>query len=96
MRLSAVVPVFAGPDIYLLVSGLFRPSQMIEFVFAASPETTRSEPQEMPSLSRQAAGPGSLRRRGSLPFSLAVSGLRYCGTEVFYRLERPSLAIDSE
>jgi len=55
MRLSAVVPVFAGPDIYLLVSGLFRPSPKIEFVFAASPETNRKKPLEIgsPSLSRQ-------------------------------------------
>jgi hypothetical protein len=39
-----------------------RPSQMIEFVFAASPETIRREPQgQRPSLSRASAGPGSLR-----------------------------------
>ena len=37
-----------------------RPSQVIEFVFAASPETTRREPQEFPSPSPVAAGPGSL------------------------------------
>ena len=29
------------------VSGRSRPSQMIEFVFAASPETIRREPQEI-------------------------------------------------
>jgi len=33
---------------------------VIEFVFAASPETTRREPQEFPSPSPVAAGPGSL------------------------------------
>jgi hypothetical protein len=45
------------------VSGLCRPSQMIECVFAASPETNRSEASGdlSPSLSRQPAGPGSLR-----------------------------------
>jgi hypothetical protein len=37
-------------------------SQKIEFVFSASPETMRSEPQEFPPLpGRFAAGPGSLR-----------------------------------
>ena len=54
---------------YPFVSGRCRPSQVIEFVFTASPETTRSEPREIPSLSRLAAGHGSLRRRGSLFFS---------------------------
>ena len=40
-----------------------RPSQKIESVFSASPETTRREPREngSPPLSRQPAGPGSLR-----------------------------------
>jgi len=52
----------------IAVSGRCRPSQVIEFVFAASPETTRSELQENPSLSRLAAAPRSLRRRGSLFF----------------------------
>ena len=42
------------------VLGRCRPSQVIEFVFAASPETTRREPQEFPSPSPVAAGPGSL------------------------------------
>jgi hypothetical protein len=51
------------------VSSRCRPSQVIEFVFAASPETTRREPQEFPSPSRVAAGPGSLRCRGSLSLS---------------------------
>jgi len=37
-----------------------RPSQVMEFVFAANPETTRSEPQELPSPSPVAAGLGSL------------------------------------
>jgi hypothetical protein len=42
--------------------GLLKPSQMIEFVISASPETIRSEPPEFdPSPSRQSAGPGSLR-----------------------------------
>jgi hypothetical protein len=37
-------------------------SQMIEFVFSASPETIRKEPRKLPSsLSRSTAGPGSLR-----------------------------------
>ena len=44
------------------VSGSEEPSQMIEFVFSASPETIRREPLGLiPSLSRLMAGPGSLR-----------------------------------
>jgi hypothetical protein len=43
--LSAEVPAFAEPDIYLLSPAL-GPSQKIEFVFAASPETIRGEPRE--------------------------------------------------
>ena len=45
MCLSAVVPAFAEPDIHLL-SQAGGPSQKIEFVFAASPETIRREPRE--------------------------------------------------
>ncbi len=44
------------------VSGLERPLQKIEFVFAASPETIRREPREYDSVAQSAtAGPGSLR-----------------------------------
>jgi hypothetical protein len=43
--LSAVVPAFAEPDIHLL-SRARGPSQKIEFVFSASPETIRREPRE--------------------------------------------------
>jgi hypothetical protein len=61
--LSAVVPAFAEPDIHWLSRALGGPSQMIECVFAASPETNRSEASGdfSPSLSRPTAGPGSLR-----------------------------------
>src|SRR5215469_9461330 len=46
------VPAFAEPDIHSL-SQAHGPSQKIEFVFAASPETIRREPREWsPSLSR--------------------------------------------
>jgi hypothetical protein len=55
------------------VSGRCRPSQVIEFVFAASPETIRREPQEFPSPSPVAAGPGSLLAVDLFVF-LAVSG----------------------
>jgi hypothetical protein len=47
---------------------------VIEFVFAASPETTRSEPQEFASPSRVAAGPGRLLAVDLLYLFLAVSG----------------------
>ena len=43
--LSAVVPAFAEPDIHSL-SRARRPSQKIECVFSASPETVRREPRE--------------------------------------------------
>ena len=43
--LSAVVPAFAEPDIHSL-SRAQRPSQKIECVFSASPETVRREPRE--------------------------------------------------
>ena len=43
--LSAVVPAFAEPDIHS-VSRARRPSQKIECVFSASPETVRREPRE--------------------------------------------------
>ena len=41
MCLSAVVPAFAEPDIHALSEILAGPSQKIEFVFSASPETIR-------------------------------------------------------
>ena len=41
-----VVPAHAEPDIHLLSRAPKEPSQMIEFVFSASPETIRSEPPE--------------------------------------------------
>jgi hypothetical protein len=44
--LSAVVPASAEPDIHLLPRGPHRPSQKIELVFSASPETVRGEPQK--------------------------------------------------
>jgi len=52
------------------VSSSEEPSQMIEFVFSASPETIRSEPPEFdPSPSRQSAGPGGLRVHESRCFA---------------------------
>src|SRR5438045_4819306 len=44
--LSAVVPAFAEPDIHSLAWAR-RPSQKIECVFSASPETVRREPREV-------------------------------------------------
>ena len=46
MCLSAMIPAFAEPDIHSLSQALSEPSQKIEYVFAASPETIRREPQE--------------------------------------------------
>jgi hypothetical protein len=43
--LSAMIPAFAEPDIHSLSQAL-RPSQKIECVFSASPETIRREPLE--------------------------------------------------
>jgi hypothetical protein len=44
--LSAVVPAFAEPDIHLLPWGPRGPSQKIELVFTAGPETVSGEPEE--------------------------------------------------
>jgi hypothetical protein len=44
--LAAVVPAFGRTRHPFAVSGRGRPSQVIEFVFTASPETTQREPQE--------------------------------------------------
>jgi len=41
-----VVPAFAEPDIHLLSRAPKEPSQKIEYVFSASPETIRGEPPE--------------------------------------------------
>src|SRR5215469_2905767 len=46
MCLSAMIPAFAEPDIHSLSQALSEPSQKIEYVFAASPETIRREPRE--------------------------------------------------
>src|ERR1700750_3207068 len=45
--LAAVVPAVRRTGHPFVVSGLCRPSQMIEFVFAASAETIRSEASEI-------------------------------------------------
>jgi hypothetical protein len=50
--LSAVVPAFAEPDIHWLPRARKRPSQKIELVFSASPETVSGEPQESFNLRR--------------------------------------------
>ena len=57
-----VVPALRRTGHPFAVSGSEEPSQMIEFVFSASPETIRSEPPEFCSFAQSAtAGPGSLR-----------------------------------
>src|ERR1039458_6200604 len=65
---------------------LLEPSQKIELVFSASPETIRREPREhlAPSLSRQSAGPGSLRIDDPV-LSLAGSLLRCPGLPLLCR-----------
>src|SRR4051812_28524968 len=45
---------FAEPDIHLLSQVFARPSQKIEFVFSASPETIRREPLEIISVAQSA------------------------------------------
>ena len=58
-----VVPALKQNRTSICCLGPQGPSQKIELVFSASPETIRREPPELlaPSLSRQSAGPGSLR-----------------------------------
>jgi len=60
--LSAVGPCSCRTGHPFAVSSSEEPSQKIEFVFSASPETMRREPREFPpSPGRFTAGPGSLR-----------------------------------
>ena len=66
LRMSAsrlVVPASLQDRTSICCLRLEEPSQMIEFVFSASPETIRREPRELALLllSRPLAGPGSLR-----------------------------------
>jgi len=57
----------------LAVSGSREPSQMIEFVFSASPETIRNEPPEhCPFAQSASAGPGSLRVHVSRCFGFSI------------------------
>ena len=60
------------------VSSRCRPSQVIEFVFAANPETTRREPQKFPSPSRVAAGLGSLLAVDLFVFMAVAVTLLHC------------------
>jgi hypothetical protein len=86
------------PDIYWLSRAFFRPSQKIESVFAASPETIREKPPEIdsPLLSRLKARPGSLRAGESCFFLVVVAALR-SGAALFPgRHKGPLLAIDRE
>jgi hypothetical protein len=48
--------LFAEPDIHLLSQAPGEPSQKIEFVFTASPETIRAEPLEWNSFAQSATG----------------------------------------
>src|SRR3954454_23422655 len=75
--LAAVGPAFAGPDLYLQSRAFAGRHTMIKSGFPASPETNQKKPPEIdsPSLSRQPAGPGSLRTGESL-FSRRRRGLR--------------------
>jgi hypothetical protein len=83
------------------VSGSPEPSQMIEFVFAASPETIRNGPPEYsPSPSRQPAGPGSLRLPVSRCFCFSTRRKRFsgsrCSAELFGWHEILLSALDGE
>ena len=96
--LSAVVPAFAEPDIHSL-SWARRPSQKIECVFSASPETVRREPPGVssPLLSRSVAGPGSLARCVILVLFLSLAWFSgRVASAIFCRHEIPLSSIHGE
>ena len=95
--LAAVVPALRRTGHLLAVSGPFGPSQKIESVFAASPETIREKPPEIdsPLLSRLKARPGSLRA-GNLVFLVVGAALRSGAALFLGRHKGPLLAIDRE
>jgi hypothetical protein len=96
VRLSAVVPAFSRTRHPFTVSAL-RPSQMIEFVFAASPETIRSEASgDWLSIAQSAIRRTWQPARCVILFSLAVGGLRRRSGMLFCRHKRPVLAIHCE
>ena len=71
---------------------------MIESGFTASPETNQKKPPEIdsPSLSRQPAGPGSLRTGESCFFLVVVAALGGGAAALFAGYKRPLLAIHSQ
>ena len=73
-----MVPVPLQDRTSICCLGLEEPSQKIELVFSASPETIRRGLGSDPSPSRQSAGPGSLRVHESRCFSFPLEG------KVFY------------
>lgn len=78
-----LVPALCRTGHPFAASGSREPSQKIEFVFSASPETIRREPRESPpSPSRSAAGPGSLRIDDPdvFPSQEGFKQLRFVGT----------------
>lgn len=96
IRLSAVVSALRRIGHPFAVSGLSRPSQKIESVFAASPETIRREPQEI-AFHRSV---GNLRDLAAcalcdLVFS-SKRGLSHSGAEAFCRYKWPLFAIYSQ
>ena len=81
--------------------GSREPSQMIEFVFSASPETIRNEPPEhCPFAQSASAGPGSLRVHISRCFCFSIIRKRFlssrCSAELFSRHEILVSALDRE
>ena len=79
-----MVPALRRTGHPFAVSGPSKPSQMIEFVFAASPETIRREPQDF----HVHRSVGHLQDLAACAlydlFFLLVGGLGHRGTEVFY------------
>jgi hypothetical protein len=89
-----LVPAFAEPDIHSL-SRARRPSQMIEFVFAASPETIRRSLGSLNSFAQSATcrtwQPARLCNLVVFPCG---QRLGCCVVEIFRRYKRPPLPID--
>jgi hypothetical protein len=96
--LTADGPCLGRTGHLFAVSGLCRPSQKIECVFTASPETIRRKSPEIdsPLLSRLRAGPGSLRAVESCVCLVVAVVLGGSAAFVFSRHKRALPAIDRQ
>ena len=93
MCLSVVVPAFAEPDIHLLSQVHFGPSQKIECVFSASPETIRREPGELISFAQSATSRTWQSARCVILWFFRRGGPRFLGRRAPGICERYEIAL---